>query len=164
MRKWIGRIVILGSAALILSASRHVVSQDQNAPPSRQSQDFTVDGAAVEMLVTRQLSPGEIRKLKTSSRTARDHPDLAEYYRNEARRLYIESVRYERYANAAGDTNPLRSPNHFGISRTARFDISLRREKMCRLAKTAYWPRFMLKRRGRRAASLAIASMARGEK
>jgi mono/diheme cytochrome c family protein len=81
-----------------------------------------LEGPAIQMLIRDQQPQQDLRKLVTSSRTAGEHPNLAEYYQSEAQRLSAESKRYERFARAAGDTKPLSDPNHYGVSRSARFD------------------------------------------
>lgn len=98
-------------------------SQAQNPPLSHpESQALSLEGPAIHQLITLPLPGREIRNLVTDAQTARKHPDLAAYYRSEAHRQQIESEKYERFARAAGDPAPLDAPNHFGISRTARFD------------------------------------------
>jgi len=131
-KQWIERAAILGCGLLALSvAPGKATSQAHEVQFShQQAQTLTLEGPAIHMLVTLQLRSREIRKLVTNTRTAREHPDLAEYYRGEAHRLQIESERYERFARAAGDTTPLDAPNHFNIGRTARFDYIIAKDSL----------------------------------
>lgn len=92
--------------------------------------DVSLEGPAIYMLVTDQLPRRDLRKLVTNARTALDHPDLAEYYRRESKRLQTESKEYEQFAHAAGDTTPLSEPNHYGVTRTARFDYLVAKDAL----------------------------------
>ena len=124
MKQWIKRVAVLGCAVSVLSAAPSRASaQTHDVQLSHQhSQDLSEEGAAIQTLVTLKLHKRELRKLVTNTRTAHDHPDLAEYYRSEAKRLRAEADRYQEFARASGDTIPLDAPNHFNIGRTARFD------------------------------------------
>ena len=96
----------------------------------QQTENAALEGSAVQMLVTEQISRRDLRKLVTSARTLHGHLNLAEYYRQEARHLLAESKEYERLAHAAGDTTPLSEPNHYGVSRTARFDYIVAKDQL----------------------------------
>jgi len=88
----------------------------------QQTGNSTLEGPAIQMLVTGQVARQDLSKLVTNSRTTNEHSDLAEYYRRETQRLLSESKEYERFARSAGDSTPLSEPNHYGVSRSARFD------------------------------------------
>jgi len=123
MRKqWIARSAVLGCALLALSiAHSRIRAQDQGAQfDHQQTKIVTLEGPAIHILVTEPLSRRELRKLVTDPRTARDHPDLAEYYRSKADRLQAEAEEDQQIARAFGDTKPLDAPDHFNIGRNAR--------------------------------------------
>lgn len=86
-------------------------------------------GPGIQMLLAERLPRRELRRLVTDSRTLRDHPDLAAYYRNKADRLKLESAEYVRYMRAAGDTKPLDQPGHYA-GRNARFDYLVAKDKL----------------------------------
>ena len=86
-------------------------------------------GPGIQLLLADQLPRQELRKLVTDSRTLREHPDLAAYYRNKAEGLKLEAQEYVRYMRAAGDRKPLDQPNHY-FSRTARFDYLAAKDKL----------------------------------
>lgn len=88
----------------------------------RQTNNSVLQGPGIQMLVNEKLSHSDLSKLVTNPRTIREHPDLARYYQTKAKRQFAESKRYERFARAAGDTKPPSEPNHYGVSRSARFD------------------------------------------
>lgn len=94
------------------------------APPQAQ-----ILGSGIQMLLAERLPRRELRKLFTDSRTLRDHPDLAAYYRNKADRLKLESAEYVRYMQAAGDAKPLDQPGHYA-GRNARFDYLVAKNKL----------------------------------
>jgi mono/diheme cytochrome c family protein len=136
---------VLGCSLLVLfGVPVSAESQAQKVSLSQQQpQTLTLEGPAIHMLVTLPLRDREIRKLVTDARTAREHPDLAAYYRSESQRLQAESDKYERFARAAGDTTPLEAPNHYNIGRSARFDYlaakdSLRRAQEYKLQAALY--------------------------
>lgn len=120
--KWIGRSAVLICALLALSFSygrtRAQVHTAQINP--QQANVLTLEGPAIHILVAEPLSRRELRKLVTDSRTARDHPDLAAYYRSKADRLQVEAEECQRIAGNFGDPKPLDAPGHFNIGRTAR--------------------------------------------
>ncbi|MEJ2008226.1 MAG: cbb3-type cytochrome c oxidase subunit II [Acidobacteriota bacterium] len=123
MRKqWIERLAVLGCALLALSIVHSITrAQDQGAPfDHQQTSILTLEGPAIHVLVTEPLSRRELRKLVTDPRTARDHPDLAEYYRSKADRLKAEAEEDQQTARALGDPKPLDAPDHFNIGRNAR--------------------------------------------
>lgn len=120
-RKWIERSVVLCCALLALSITdSRVKAQAQNVQfNSQQPNVLTMEGPAIHILVTSHLPHTELRKLVTGSRIARDHPDLAEYYRSKTHRLQKEAERYERLAHAFGDTVPRSGDSHFSVGRDA---------------------------------------------
>ena len=123
--------VLAGVALLFVLTSGKTTTQAQARQSGHQpSEEAAGEGPAVQMLVTQPISRRDLRKLVTSSRTLHDHPNLAEYYRQEARRLQAESKKYERFARAAGDTTPLSEPNHYAVSRTARFDYIVAKDQL----------------------------------
>lgn len=81
------------------------------------------------MLLAERLPRRDLRKLVTDSRTLRDYPDLAAYYRNKADRLKLESEEYVCYMRAEGDTKPLDQPGHYA-GRNARFDYLVAKDKL----------------------------------
>lgn len=122
----------LACVALVFALASGKTTAQAQARQSghQQSEEAAGEGPAVQMLVTEQISRRDLRKLVTPSRTLHDHPNLAEYYHQEARRLLAESKEYERLAHAAGDTTPLSEPNHYGVSRTARFDYIVAKDQL----------------------------------
>lgn len=88
----------------------------------QQTNNSVLQGPGIEKLVNEKLSRRDLSKLVTNPSTIREHPDLAQYYKTKAQRQFAESKRYERFARAAGDTKPLSEPNHYGVSRSARFN------------------------------------------
>lgn len=133
-KDWRKRAAVFGCALLALSVIRaKATAQAQEEQSShQQSQDLSLEGPAIHMLVTSRIPKRELHKLVTKVRTAQQHPDLADFYRSEAHRLQTESATYERFARTAGDKAPLDAPNHFGISRTARFDYLVAKDKQKR--------------------------------
>ena len=133
MRKeWIGRSAVLGCALLALSIPHsRTRAQDQGAQSDHQPTNIlTLEGPAIQILVAEPLPRRELRQLKTDSRTARDHPDLAEYYQSKAHRLEVQAEECQRMARASGDPKPLDAPNHFNIGRTARHYHVIARESL----------------------------------
>ena len=123
--------MLAGVALLFVLTSGKTTTQAQARQSGHQpSEEAAGEGPAVQMLVTQPISRRDLRKLVTSSRTLHDHPNLAEYYRQEARHLLAESKEYERLAHAAGDTTPLSEPNHYAVSRTARFDYIVAKDQL----------------------------------
>ncbi len=122
MKQWIKGSAALVCAFLALSIA-HIKAraQDQDGQIAhRQSNTLTLEGPAIHILVTAHLPRWEVRNLVTSSRTARDHPDLTEYYRNKADRLQAEAEDYQQIAHSFGDPKPLNAPDHFNIGRNGR--------------------------------------------
>ena len=116
-KQWIARSAIFICALLALSlAQSRTKAQDQG----RQSGLLTLEGPAIHVLVTEPLSRRELRKLVTNSRTAREHPDLAAYYRSKADHLQAAAEECQRIARNFGDPKPLNAPDHFNIGRNAR--------------------------------------------
>lgn len=120
-KQWIERLAVLGcvllAVAILHSRTR---AQSQAAPSAHQQAGIlTLEGPAIHVLVTARLPRAELRKLVTDSRTARDHPDLAEYYRSKADRLEAEAARDEQLARAFGDTVPMNGESHFSVGRNA---------------------------------------------
>ena len=132
MKLWIERVAIFGCTLLTLSLTPGKMrAQDQRQQFNhQQTNNLSLEGPAIHTLVTDQLPRRDLRKLVTNARTAHDHPDLAEYYRRESKRLLAESNKYEGFARAAGDTTPLSEPNHYGVSRTARFDYIVAKDQL----------------------------------
>ncbi len=132
MKKSDACVLVLGCALAVFSPLlAKTAGQDRGQQfDQRQTNEATVEGPAVQMLVTERLPGRDVRKLVTSSRTVHAHSNLAEYYRQEAQRLQAESKEYERLARSAGDTTPLSEPNHYGISRSARFDYIVARDNL----------------------------------
>jgi cytochrome c553 len=123
MRKqWIGGCAVLGCALLALSfAHSNIRAQGRSAPSDHQQTGIlTLEGPAIHILVTAPLSRRELRKLVTDSRTAQNHPNLAEYYRSKADRLEVEAAKDQQIAQTFGDPKPLNAPDHFNIGRNAR--------------------------------------------
>lgn len=121
-KRWIKSFAVLGCALLALSfAHSKTRAQGHNAQSGRQqTKILTLEGQAIHMLVTAHLSRGDIRNLVTDFRTARDHPDLAKYYRVKSNHLELEAEEFQRIARAMGDPKPLDAPDHFNIGRNAR--------------------------------------------
>ncbi|MCL5005319.1 MAG: hypothetical protein M1404_02195 [Acidobacteria bacterium] len=118
MKHWISGLAVLGCALLALSiAQSRTRAQDQGVKFEDKQAGILTLGPAIRVLVTEPLSRRELRKLVTDSRTARDHPDLAEYYRIEADRLQADAERDGRLARAFGDTVPLSGDSHFSVGR-----------------------------------------------
>lgn len=121
MRQWIKGSAALGCALLALSIP-HIKAraQDQDGQTAhRQTNVLNLEGPAIHILVTAHLPRWEVRDLVTSSRTAQDHPDLAEYYRGKAQGLKVAADRYERLARAFGDDIPVSVDSHFSGGRDA---------------------------------------------
>lgn len=117
--------------AMVWLASGEAGGQDrggQPAPP--QAAHAALAGPAIQKLVNGPLSGGDLRKLVTTSSTAREHPDLVDYYGRENQRLLAESKRYEGFARAAGDPKPVSEPDHYGVSRSARFNYLAAKDKL----------------------------------
>lgn len=144
MRKWTRACAVLGCAFLALSiAYGRNRAQDQGAQSDHQQVTILTLGPAIRLLATEPLSRRELRKLVTDSRTARDHPDLVEYYRGKADHLRAEAQEYQQIARTFGDPKPLTAPNHFNIGRNARHyhvmaKQSLRRAQDANLLATLY--------------------------
>jgi Cytochrome c len=121
-KQWIKRSAVLGCALLALSiAHSNTKAQVKGAQSDHQQTGIlTLEGPAIHILVAEPLSRGELRKLVTDSRTAREHPDLAEYYQSKADRLQAEAEECQRIARTFGDPKPLDAPDHFNIGRNAR--------------------------------------------
>lgn len=123
--------VLAGVALLFVFASGKTTTQAQaRRSGHQQTENAALEGSAVQMLVTEQISRRDLRKLVTSARALHEHPNLPEYYHQEARRLLAESKKYERLAHAAGDTTPLSEPDHYGVSRTARFNYIVAKDQL----------------------------------
>ncbi len=122
---------VLACVALVLALAAGKAGAQVHLHPSghQQIENAALEGPAIQMLLSEQVARRDLRKLVTSSRTARDNPDLAGYYQREARRLLAESKKYERFARIAGDTTPLSEPNHYGVSRTARFNYIVAKDQ-----------------------------------
>ena len=133
-RPWIERSAILGCALLALSvALSRTKAQEHRAPFDRpQTGILTLEGPAIHIVVTAHLPGSELRQLATDSRTAQDHPDLAQYYRSRADRLQAEAEEEQRIARAFGDPKPLNAPDHFNIGRNARHYHVLAKESLKR--------------------------------
>ncbi|HUV97788.1 MAG TPA: cbb3-type cytochrome c oxidase subunit II [Acidobacteriaceae bacterium] len=132
MKIWIERVAILGCAVVAFSSAPGMAQSPEEPLSQQSSRTLTLEGLAIQTLVTMPLDKREVRKLVTNSRTAQEHPNLAAYYRAEAQRLEIESEKYERLARAAGDPLPVSAPNHFNIDRTARFNYIVAKESLRR--------------------------------
>ena len=134
MKRSLQCLVVLGCTLVILSLTPYKTrAQDRGEHFSRQQTgNSPLEGPAIQMLVTERVSRRDLRTLVTSSRTVDEHPNLAEYYRHETARLLSESKEYEKFAQAAGDTKPLSEPNHYGVSRSARFDYLAAKDKLRR--------------------------------
>lgn len=132
MQRSLGCATVLACVALllVLASGKTTAQVHPKESGHQQKENAALEGSAVEMLVTEQISRRDLRKLVTSARTLHGHPNLAEYYRQEARHLLAESKEYERLAHAAGDTTPLSEPNHYGVSRTARFDYIVAKDQL----------------------------------
>jgi cytochrome c553 len=122
VKRWIGLFAVLGCTMLALVMAHSKIRAQDRGTQSEHVQPATVtlEGPAIHILVTARMPRGELRNLVTDPRTARDHPNLAAYYRSEAHRLEVEAQRYEQFARTFGDTTPPNAPNHCNISRTAR--------------------------------------------
>lgn len=121
-KQWIQRSVLFLCALLAFSVARsrtHAQAQAGQTNP-QQAGVLTFEGPAIHILVTEPLSRRELRKLVTDSRTAREHPNLAQYYRSKAERLEAEAEECQQIARNFGDPKPLNAPNHFNIGRNAR--------------------------------------------
>ena len=121
-KEWIERSAIFICALLAFSfAHNKIKAQDHGAQFNHQPTNIlTLEGPAIHVLVTEPLSRRELRKLVTNSRTAREHPDLAAYYRSKADHLQAEAEECQRIARNFGDPKPLNAPDHFNIGRNAR--------------------------------------------
>jgi hypothetical protein len=110
---------MLGCALLALSIgqSRTKAQEPSAQSDHQQTKVLTLEGPAIHILVTEPLSRRDLRKLVTDPRTARDHPDLAEYYQGKARRLQAQAKDCQQIAGNFGDTKPLDAPDHFNIGR-----------------------------------------------
>lgn len=122
MKRWVGGLAFLGCALLaLLIAHSTIRAQDQGSQFEQPQTDIlTLEGPAIHILVTESMPRSELRRLTTDSRTARDHPDLSEYYRSKADRLQAEAKKDQQIARAFGDPKPLSVPNHFNFGRNAR--------------------------------------------
>lgn len=118
-------------AAMLLSAGA-TKGQDGSRQLDPQQTGNQVLGTAIETLIAEERPRQDLRRLVTSSQIARKYPDLAEYYRSESERLAAESKEYERFARAAGDSTSINEPNHNGLSRSARFDRLVAKDKLRR--------------------------------
>lgn len=132
-RQWIHRSALFLCALLAFSiAHSRARAQAQAAQTNpQQAGVLTLEGPAIHILVTEPLSRRELRKLVTDSRTAREYPNLAQYYRSKSERLQAEAEECQQIARNFGDTKPLHAPNHFNIGRNARhFHVIARRNLM----------------------------------
>lgn len=120
-KQWIERSAVLGCALLVLSIPHsNTKAQDRGAPIDHpQTKILTLEGPAIHVLVTEHLQGWELRNLVTDARTARDHPDLAEYYQSKAQSLNVEAERDAQLARAFGDRTPLDGDSHFSGGRDA---------------------------------------------
>ncbi len=120
--QWIERSALFVCALLVFSmAHSRTRAQVRAAQPNHQQTNIlTLEGPAIHILVTEPLSRRDLHKLATDSRTARRHPDLAQYYRSKAERLQAEAKECQRIARDFGDPKPLDAPDHFNIGRNAR--------------------------------------------
>ncbi len=132
MQRSLGCVTVLACVAVVFPLAARKISAQIHCKQSghQQAENVALEGPAIQMLVTERLPGRDVRKLVTPSRTVHDHPNLAEYYRREAQRLQAESKEYERFARSAGDTTPLSEPNHYGISRSARFDYIVAKDSL----------------------------------
>jgi cytochrome c553 len=121
-KHWIKCLTVLGCAVLALSmAQSNARAQDGGAQTDHaQTNVLKLEGPAIHILVTEPMSRRDLRKLVTDPRTARDHPDLAGYYQNQADRLNSEAKESQQIAHNFGDPKPLTVPDHFNIGRNAR--------------------------------------------
>lgn len=121
MKQWIKASAVFGCALLVFSTVYiRARAQGQTGEGShRQTGIVTLEGPAIHILVTEHLPGWDVHKLVTDSRTARDHPDLAAYYRSKAQRLEIEGERDQQMARAFGDRTPMNGDSHFSVGRDA---------------------------------------------
>jgi mono/diheme cytochrome c family protein len=134
MKQWIEPCAVLGCALLALSIARNKTNAQGHDAQSDHPQTniLTLEGPAIHIVVTAHLSPRELRKLVTDSRTAHDHPDLAKYYRIQSDRLNLEAEECQRMARAMGDPKPLNAPDHYNIGRNARHYHVIAKESLKR--------------------------------
>lgn len=123
MRKqWIEHSALFVCVVLVFSVAHSMSRAQSQAAQTHHPQAgvLTLEGPAIHILVTEPLSRRELRKLVTDSRTAREHPNLAQYYRSKSEHLQAEAEECQRIARDMGDPKPLDAPNHFNIGRNAR--------------------------------------------
>ena len=121
-KRWIEALAILGCALMTLSIGLNVTkAQDRGTQYDYpQAKNLNQVGPAIHVLVTEPASRRDLRKLVTKSRTAREHPDLAQYYESKTLRLRAEAKECQTIAHRFGDPRPLDAPDHFNIGRNAR--------------------------------------------
>lgn len=108
----------VAAVILLFHGTTHAQEQGQKVQ-QRQTSISVLVGPAIHSLIAEQQPRVNLRKLVTTERIAREHPNLAKYYRNKADQEDKSAKNYLRTARAFGDRVPLGGDSHFAGNPTA---------------------------------------------